>query len=554
MSTPPNPTGAKLEVRCPACGQPYRLNASLRGSRGPCEVCGNVFAVNEKTIVRVSPPVQPEYRAGGENTAHARPPIVGPAGAGQGRVSEHAGQVLLPANQTAHVRKTGEAVGQVRQPARPPDVRSSREDESGRMVVAVLIGLAGAIPVAGIIGGLPGLGEAKIRLIIYWMAVTGIAVLVLGWQGARQAKPLRMPGGRAQTQIGAVIGYLVGLWLLAAREAIVILVRQLGESSRAGFSLRRREVRRCCAAILLYVVPLFLSILVVKAVGTAIELAADAPAFTSNVTETTGEVNATGFGSGGPPPATVDNSLGMRLVLIPAGEFSMGSPDSDSDADELEKPQHRVKIARPFYLGVCEVTQAEYQRVKGGQNPSTFMDANGKVVKDRMWGVDGSNVITEANATLPVETISWDAARDFCKMLSALPAERRAGRCYRLPTEAEWEYACRAGSTFRYGFDELRESVDGYAWYAGNSGAKAHPVGQKKPNAWGLFDMQGNVWEWCEDFCVPYPPKGGMPFERACRGGSWEGQANACRPAARWGVPPSWGWAHLGFRVAATVP
>ncbi len=229
----------------------------------------------------------------------------------------------------------------------------------------------------------------------------------------------------------------------------------------------------------------------------------------------------------------VVNSIGLQLLLIPAGEFQMGSPDSDSDAYDDEKPQHTVRITKPFYLGVTEVTQEQYERVMG-TNPSYFKGAQ-----------------------LPVETVSWVDAMEFCRKLSELPGERIAGRVYRLPTEAEWEYACRAGSKTKWSFGDAESSLGDYAWYTSNSGRKTHTVGTKKPNAWGLYDMHGNVWEWCSDWYKPDyttttvsdptgPATGSI---RVYRGGSWGNYAGQGRSAFRDGGTPDSGGG-LGFRLA----
>ncbi len=231
----------------------------------------------------------------------------------------------------------------------------------------------------------------------------------------------------------------------------------------------------------------------------------------------------------------VTNSIGIKLAFIPSGEFQMGSPDSDPDASDLEKPQHTVRITKPFYLGVTEVTQEQYERVMG-TNPSNFKGAQ-----------------------LPVERVSWEDAVEFCRKLSGLPAERSAGRMYRLPTEAEWEYACRAGSKTKWSFGDSESSLGDYAWWSGNSARQTHPVGQKKPNAWGLYDMQGNVREWCSDWLVlayyrssptddPQGPATGS--FRVHRGGSWGDGAGYCRSAYRSGLAPSNRRGSLGFRLA----
>jgi len=241
----------------------------------------------------------------------------------------------------------------------------------------------------------------------------------------------------------------------------------------------------------------------------------------------------------GPLP-TITNSIGMRMALVPAGEFLMGSANSDSDASSDEKPQHRVRITKPFYLGICEVTQAEYQWVMG-TNPSEFKADGGQ---------------------LPVEQVSWNDAQEFCRKLSALPEERQAGVVYRLPTEAEWEYACRAGTTSRYAFDEPEESLVNYAWYKTNSDSKTHPVGTLKPNAWGLYDMHGNVWEWCQDWYdaeyygtspIDDPRGPAEGSDRVNRGGSWYYDASHCRSAYRSRLGPGYRRDFRGFRLVRTV-
>ena len=239
-------------------------------------------------------------------------------------------------------------------------------------------------------------------------------------------------------------------------------------------------------------------------------------------------------------PKEITNSIGMKLVLIPKGTFMMGSPESEQGRFENET-QHEVTISKDYYLGVYEVTQAQYENVMG-KNPSHFQGA----------------IVGNENADLPVENVSWDDAVEFCKKLSDLPEEKKAGRIYRLPTEAEWEYACRAGSKTAYSFDDEDGLLPEYGWFRRNSSSRTHTVGLLEPNVWGLFDMHGNVWEFCSDWYAEYPkgpvsdPSGpSKGAHRVYRGGGWGADnASDCRSAWRNGFLPSSGNIHYGFRVA----
>ena len=231
-------------------------------------------------------------------------------------------------------------------------------------------------------------------------------------------------------------------------------------------------------------------------------------------------------------PREFTNSIGMRFVLIEPGEFMMGSNEAND-----EKPPHLVAITQPFYLGVYPVTQAEYQAVMG-TNPSRFT----------------------GNARLPVEQVSWNDAAACAQKLSQLSAELSRELTYRLPTEAEWEYACRAGSTGKWCFGNQESQLGDYAWFVGNSRSRTHPVGEKKPNAWGLHDMHGNVWEWCQDCYHGAAYKGRSaisqdPFvesssNRVIRGGSWNNDAAPCRSARRRTSDPTFRSDTFGFRLA----
>ncbi|MCY2979258.1 MAG: formylglycine-generating enzyme family protein [Planctomycetota bacterium] len=234
----------------------------------------------------------------------------------------------------------------------------------------------------------------------------------------------------------------------------------------------------------------------------------------------------------GQQPKAITNSIGMKLALILPGSFWMGSPKEEKGRLSNET-QHLVTISHWFYIGAYEVTQDQYEKVMGS-NPSRFKGAKN-----------------------PVETVGWDDAVSFCKKLSAMPEEKAAGREYRLPTEAEWEYACRANSISTYSFGDSAESLGESAWYDQNAGLTTHPVGEKKPNRWGLYDMHGNVWERCQDWNADYPsdastdpkgPDGGSI--RVARGGCWSGVAAFCRSAIRAADGQSIRSGQCGIRIA----
>jgi formylglycine-generating enzyme required for sulfatase activity len=217
----------------------------------------------------------------------------------------------------------------------------------------------------------------------------------------------------------------------------------------------------------------------------------------------------------------------LELIVIPGGEFTMGGDRFDN-----EKPPHRVGVS-PFAIGKYQVTQAQWKAVMGN-NPSKFQ-----------------------GDALPVERVSWEEAKAFCEKLSEM-----TGNEYRLPTEAEWEYAARAGSTGEYCFGDDERLLGDYAWYRENSDKKTHPVGQKTPNAFGLYDMHGNVWEWCSDWYgedyYKELEKGGVAIDprgpsagsyRVNRGGGWDDIAVICRSAYRISDAPGFRYDDLGFRL-----
>ncbi|MFC1489536.1 SUMF1/EgtB/PvdO family nonheme iron enzyme, partial [Thermodesulfobacteriota bacterium] len=247
------------------------------------------------------------------------------------------------------------------------------------------------------------------------------------------------------------------------------------------------------------------------------------------------------------------NSFGMEFVYIQPGTFTMGSPPNEPERDNDEK-QHKVVLTKGFYMQTTEVTQGQWKAVMGS-NPSYFKNCGNDC---------------------PVEKISWRNVQEFIRKLN----QRESDSIYRLPTEAEWEYACRAGSStiltngnlseLKCGYDS---NLDNVGWYCGNSSviydgcydarrnggkscAGTHIVAQKKPNAWGLYDMHGSVWEWCQDWKGNYPtgsatdPTGpSIGSHRVVRGGSWGNEAMSCRSANRFGNSPGNGGNDLGFRL-----
>ncbi len=264
------------------------------------------------------------------------------------------------------------------------------------------------------------------------------------------------------------------------------------------------------------------------------------------------------------PPASFKNQLGMTMLLIRPGDFTMGSPPEDADAWADERPQHRVSLTVPFYLAECEVTNRQFR---------TFVERAGYKTEAERSGLGGhiydaktKNLVRDPRWTFrtprpgrvpaddePVVQVSWNDARAFCDWLEAL-----TGHPYRLPSEAEWEYACRAGTTTRWSTGKDPATLDDAAWTLRNAEDHIHPVGQKKANAWGLRDMHGNAWEWCEDWFGGYPsepvtdPRGlARGDKKALRGGSWDyDTVSRTSSASRVPDPPDRAHFTHGFRVA----
>jgi formylglycine-generating enzyme required for sulfatase activity len=224
------------------------------------------------------------------------------------------------------------------------------------------------------------------------------------------------------------------------------------------------------------------------------------------------------------------NSLGMEFILLPPGEFQMGALDYDTKADHSEKPSHNSKINKSFYISKYPTTQENWEKIMGN-NPAKFIES-------------GKNA--------PIESITWDEVQIFIKKLNekeGLIAEKG----YRLPTESEWEYACRAGNSTIFYFGDDPGLAGEFAWCEKNSESKTHPVGLKKPNSWGLFDMVGNVWEWCQDWYSEYPPTESKTITRKVRrGGSWMDSESSLRSSERGSDRSNFQYSDLGFRLVCS--
>ncbi|MCQ1535535.1 formylglycine-generating enzyme family protein [Methanosarcina sp. KYL-1] len=225
------------------------------------------------------------------------------------------------------------------------------------------------------------------------------------------------------------------------------------------------------------------------------------------------------------------NSIEMEFVLIPAGEFLMGSPEEEAGRGKDEGPVHPVQIEKPFYLGKYEVTGEQWCEVMG------------------------TEPLSPGESELPAAEVSWEDVQIFIEKLNKLEGTAK----YRLPSEAEWEYACRAGSSSRYSFGDEESKLAEHAWFESTpySGSR-HPVGLKEPNAWGLYDMHGNAWEWVQDTWhndYSEAPEDGRAWEggvfsyRVTRGGSVTGSAADCRAANRIWFTPNARSPDLGFRL-----
>jgi formylglycine-generating enzyme required for sulfatase activity len=263
-------------------------------------------------------------------------------------------------------------------------------------------------------------------------------------------------------------------------------------------------------------------------------------------------------------PVVQTNSIGMKLAVIPPGRFLMGSPEDETGRDN-DEAQHPVRITQPFLLGVCEVTVGQFRvfvketdhrtAAEVGNRGALMADVNRKKPTPGInWRTPGF----EQTDDCPVTCVNWHDARAFCQWLS-----KKEGKTYALPTEAQWEHACRAGTTGRFHFGADEGRLAQYAWYEDNARGSTHPVALKKPNRWGLFDMHGNVWEWTldrwdKDYYLSSPekdpPGAASGATRTERGGAFNTEVGRCRSAYRDGEDePHERWNNVGFRVVCIL-
>ena len=250
-------------------------------------------------------------------------------------------------------------------------------------------------------------------------------------------------------------------------------------------------------------------------------------------------INARFFSFGGEAmPEKKTNSIGMTFLKIQPCTFYMGAPEDDPYDTPLAQ-RHRVTLTKPFFMAQFPVTKGQYKQVEKNAPPDMFMDENQGLSDD-----------------CPVLGISWFAASDFCSLLSDLLSGKAAGHRYRLPTEAEWEYCCRAGSESVFCFGDDGSKLHQYAWFEDNSDNKSQPVGKLKPNNWGLYDFHGNTAEWCSDWFEEFDgedkvdPKGPETGnDKVLRNGCWGSHVEELTCASRDGMLPNLGRLSNGLRV-----
>jgi formylglycine-generating enzyme required for sulfatase activity len=260
------------------------------------------------------------------------------------------------------------------------------------------------------------------------------------------------------------------------------------------------------------------------------------------------------------------------LVWLPPGTFMMGTPEEEQDRAKVDGPLTRVTLTQGYWLGKYEVTIDQYRAfLLAGGDPGgvDWADRDCPILRDENFSLSGNNFGHRGDQ--PMVEITWAGAMAYCQWLTEVARQEGRlpeGYAFSLPTEAQWEYACRAGTSTRYSFGDALDcpgascvpcaALDDYFWWCGNSGSMTHPVGLKRPNPWGLYDMHGNVWEWCWNFWEWRLPGGAQvdplgPSDsrfRTRRGGSWASFAKDCRSGLRFGGTPTGSIFSLGLRVA----